>query len=74
MEMLGALALAIGGVALATMSEDQLKALRPPRRERSSEPGTAEATATTATAASADTARAEAKGHLARRPRARQRG
>ena len=81
MEMLGALALAIGGVALATMSEEQLRALGPNRREGPSEPRAAEAEPkATAAATSADgatahaTAESEPKSRLPRRPRARQRG
>jgi hypothetical protein len=74
MEMLGALALAIGGVALATLSEDQLRALRPQRRERSTTPKPAKTTASTTAEAAHAPAGAEAKSRLARRPRARQRG
>jgi hypothetical protein len=80
LEMLGALALAIGGVALATMSEDQLRALRPPQREKppaqrdgdapGAKPGAAEAAPEGATAH----AKSEQVSRLTRRPRARQRG
>jgi hypothetical protein len=76
MEMLGALALAIGGVALATLSEDQLRALRP-QRQRPAKPK-ADVGGTPAASAAAETAHAsasvDAKSRLARRPRARQRG
>jgi hypothetical protein len=67
LEMIGAIALAIGGTALATMTEDQLRALRPARRERKSKPAPADAAH-----ASAEAERA--KFRLRRRPRARQRG
>jgi hypothetical protein len=81
MEMLGALALAIGGVALATMSEDQLRALRPPSRDRTAtpEPTGADAKSTAAKPSTVDatahaSADGEPKSRLARAPRARQRG
>jgi hypothetical protein len=80
MEMLGALALAIGGVALATMSEEQLRALGPRRGDKRE--GEGEKAAPTKGSKpkplAADTAHAgaeaEAKTRLPRRPRARQRG
>jgi hypothetical protein len=76
MEMLGALALAIGGVALATMNPEQLRSLRPPRREREDEDEPREGSKPKPVAAEAGhaTAEAEAKSRLPRRPRARQRG
>jgi hypothetical protein len=67
LEMIGAIALAIGGIALATMTEDQLRALRPARREGKSKPAAAEAAHASAEAE-------PAKFRLPRRPRARQRG
>jgi hypothetical protein len=78
MEMLGALALAISGVALATMSPEQLRSLGPARREGCEEDEEAlRSKPVEAKAAAADahaTAEAEPKSRLARRPRARQRG
>jgi hypothetical protein len=71
LEMIGALALAIGGIALATMTSDQLRALRPARRGGEAGAGAKPAAADTAHAsAEAD----PAKFRLPRRPRARQRG
>jgi hypothetical protein len=78
MEMLGALALAIGGIALATMTQDQLRGLRPPSRKLTSAPPAGQADASDGAAplpGEAHTpAEAEAKSRLPRRPRARQRG
>jgi hypothetical protein len=81
MEMIGSLALAIGGIALATMNEEQLRALRPQRRERppkeQPDEGDEGATGTKPVAAEAAHATADAepaKLRLPRRPRARQRG
>lgn len=81
LEMIGAVALAIGGIALATMTEDQLRALRPSRRERKPRPAPVEgeAGASKAKPATGDAAHAAveaepAKFRLPRRPRARQRG
>ncbi len=39
MELVGALALAVTGIALATLTPEQLAGLRPPRRARPGEPG-----------------------------------
>ena len=76
MEMLGALALAIAGIALATMTPEQLRALGP--REKTDEENDAprEGSNPKPLAAEANhaTAEAEAKSRLPRRPRARQRG
>jgi hypothetical protein len=70
LEMLGALALAITGIALATLSPEQLAALRPPRSGGD--------TSDEARPAPSSTHKdAEAEGtfrRLTRRPRARQRG
>jgi hypothetical protein len=81
LEMIGAVALAIGGIALATMTEDQLRALRPQRRERPAkpepvegEPGPSASNAVAADAAHASAEPEPAKSRLPRRPRARQRG
>ena len=80
MEMLGALALAIGGIALATMTQDQLRGLRPRARKRTttppSTPGQTDALAGAAPPPddAHPPAEAEAKSRLPRRPRARQRG
>jgi hypothetical protein len=76
MEMLGALALAIGGVALATMTPEQLRSLGPQKREEAddeapSKDSNPKPLAETDTHAPAE---AEAKSRLPRRPRARQRG
>jgi hypothetical protein len=77
MEMLGALALAIGGVALATMTEEQLRALDP-RRWEEGEGKQAGAKDPKPKPAAADAAHAgaepEPKSRLPRRARARQRG
>jgi hypothetical protein len=77
MEMLGALALAIGGVALATMTEEQLRALDP-RRSEEGEGKQAAAKDRKPTPVAADAAHAgaepEPKSRLPRRQRARQRG
>jgi len=40
MQLLGALALLVSGAALATLSPEQLTALRPPKRDRPTEPRT----------------------------------
>jgi hypothetical protein len=80
LEMLGALALAIGGVALATMSEDQLRALRPPKREKppagrdADAPGAKPGAANPAPEGATAHAKSEQVSRLSRRPRARQRG
>jgi hypothetical protein len=77
-EMLGALALAIGGVALATMSPEQLRSLRPPWRERTEEEHRAPRKGSKPKPVAADANYAapegEPKSRLPRRPRARQRG
>jgi hypothetical protein len=77
LEMLGALALAIGGVALATMTEEQLRALDP-RRWQESEDKSAAAKDPKRKPLAADAAHAgaepEPKSRLPRRQRARQRG
>jgi hypothetical protein len=66
LEMLGAVGLAVTGIALATLSPEQLAALRPPRRRSSDD---------AADAGPDDAHAAEAKGlGRTRRPRARQRG
>jgi hypothetical protein len=76
MEMLGALALAIGGVALATMSPEQLRSLGPQKREESGDEAASKDSKPKPLKAEAAhaTAEAEAKSRLPRRPRARQRG
>jgi hypothetical protein len=76
MEMLGALALAIGGVALATMSPEQLRSLGPQKREEADDevPPKDSKPNPLGAADSHATAEAEAKSRLPRRPRARQRG
>jgi hypothetical protein len=81
LEMIGAVALAIGGIALATMTTEQLRALRPERPQRKPKPAAVEGEAGAAdskrVAADAAHASADAEGpklRLPRRPRARQRG
>ena len=75
LELAGALALAVTGVALATLTPAQLGELRPARRERPTDPRGPDAPKPTSTE-HADAG--EPKGRLgrlaARRPRARQRG
>jgi hypothetical protein len=76
LEMVGALALAVTGIALATLTHEQLAALRPPRREHpgaradddAAKPATGSATAHQASKPDGTLRR------LTRRPRARQRG
>ena len=70
LELAGSVALTISGIALATLTPQQLGALRPPRRSRSDEPRSG--TQTDEPTAHGD----ERKGRLSRlgrRPRARQR-
>jgi hypothetical protein len=78
LEMVGSLALTVTGIALATMSPEQLRGLRPARRERPTEMrGGEPAEHATANAASHAGGGTEEKGRLARlgrRPRTRQRG
>jgi hypothetical protein len=87
MELVGALALAVTGIALATMTSEQLAALRPPKRKRpaSKEPGKPpakgkpepEGGSTTPEGAAAKEPEPDeqpSKRRLSRRPRARQRG
>jgi hypothetical protein len=77
MEMLGALALAIGGIALATMTPEQLRALGPREKaDEDTEESPREGSKPKPVAADANhaTAEAEAKSRLPRRPRIRQRG
>jgi hypothetical protein len=72
MELVGALALAVTGIALATLTPQQLSSLRPSRRKRPTEPRGADPKEPSQAAAG----EAE-KGRLSRlgqRPRARQRG
>jgi hypothetical protein len=72
LELVGALALAVTGIALAALTPEQLSSLRPSRRKRPTEPRGADP------AASSHTAAGEVeKSRLSRltgRPRARQRG
>ena len=78
LELVGSLALAVTGIALATMTPDQLRALRPPRRERPTEmrrPSQPETATTPGTKHTTSTG--EDKGRLSRltrRPRIRERG
>jgi hypothetical protein len=80
MEMLGALALAIGGIALATMTPEQLRALGPAKREGTEEEKDdapregSKPKPLKAADANHASAEAEAKSRLPRRPRIRQRG
>ena len=78
LELVGSLALAVTGIALATMTPEQLRTLRPPKRERPTEPRrTDRRRPPTPPGASHATAAGEDKGRLsrlARRPRTRQRG
>ena len=79
LEMVGSLALTVTGIALATMNPDQLRALRPPRRQRPTEerggPNPAEHPAPApASHASGGTEEKGRLARLARRPRTRQRG
>jgi hypothetical protein len=74
MEMLGALGLAIGGIALATMTPEQLRSLGPANKEDGDEESPADAKPKPLAAETPHTAEAEAKSRLPRRPRARQRG
>jgi hypothetical protein len=72
MELVGALALAVTGIALATLTPEQLSSLRPSRRKRPTEPRGADAKESSQAAASeAEKGRLS---RLAQRPRARQRG
>jgi hypothetical protein len=76
LEMLGALALAVTGVALATLSPEQLAALRPPRRGGDSEARDEEEDKGKPGPSSTHR-EPESEGairRLTRRPRARQRG
>jgi hypothetical protein len=78
LEMLGALALAIGGVALATMSPEQLRSLGPARRAGGEDEKDAPLKGSKPRPVAADAnhapAKAEAKRRRPRRPRIRQRG
>lgn len=76
LEMVGALALAVTGIALATLTPEQLAALRPQRRERPAEPRSSEPEPEPASGTAAHKgAKAESTlRRLTRRPRARQRG
>ena len=80
LELVGSLALAVTGIALATMTPDQLRALRPPKRAsgrpRARRRRTRRSTAAPAPAAHA-TAAGEEKGRLGAAgaaPRTRERG
>ena len=73
--MVGALALTVTGIALATMTPAQLRALRPPKRKRPTDMRGQNGPERPAPASPAHaTEAAEAKGRLGRRPRTRQRG
>ena len=78
LEMVGSLALTVTGIALATMTPEQLRSLRPPRRQRPTEMRGGGAATEHATAPVSHGGGApEEKGRLARlgrRPRTRQRG
>jgi hypothetical protein len=77
LEMLGALALAVTGVALATLSPEQLAALRPPRRGGDSEARDEEEEDKAKPGPSSTHKEPGSEGairRLTRRPRARQRG
>ena len=77
LEMVGALALAVTGIALATLTPEQLAALRPPRRERPGDPRTDDDAAEPVTGSAAAHRAAKPEGtlrRLTRRPRTRQRG
>jgi hypothetical protein len=83
LEMVGALALTVTGIALATMTPDQLRALRPPRRDRPTDargPDPTESAPTESAPAAAASHAGSASdgkgrlGRLGRRPRTRQRG
>ena len=77
LEMVGALALTVTGIALATMTPDQLRALRPPKRARPTEIRGPAEREKPAPATPHTTTSAEVKGRLSRlgrRPRTRQRG
>ena len=78
--MIGALALTITGVALATMTPEQLAALRPERKERppagprKGSEKLAQVASGEALKASHEPGETEEKRRLPRRPRMRQRG
>ena len=80
LELVGSLALAVTGIALATMTPEQLRALRPPKRARTTEmrrPAPPKAAAAPPAPQQHTGSAGEAKGRLsrlARRPRMRQRG
>jgi hypothetical protein len=89
LEMVGALALAVTGIALATLTPEQLAALRPAKRERPDDPrsgepeskpaagaagGEPESKPAAGAAAHKPAKPAGALRRLTRRPRARQRG
>ena len=76
LEMIGGLALAVTGIALATLTPEQLAALRPPKRERPAEPpsGGGKPEPPSPSAAHKDSKPEGAFRRLTRRPRARQRG
>jgi hypothetical protein len=77
LEMVGALALAVSGLALATLTPEQLAALRPPKRKRPDEGGSSDAESKPAAGhavAHQESKPAGALRRLTRRPRARQRG
>ena len=78
LEMVGSLALTVTGIALATMTPDQLRALRPPRRDRPTDARNPSTTESAPAAASSHASSAsDEKGRLSRlgrRPRTRQRG
>jgi len=76
LELVGALALAVGGIGLATLTPEQLAALRPPELGRRTEPRASEPERKPATGhavAYQEGKPAGALRRLTRRPRARQR-
>ena len=77
LEMVGALALAVTGIALATLTPEQLAALRPPGRERPDASRAEDDAAKPATGSATAHQGSKPDGTLrrvTRRPRARQRG
>ncbi len=77
MALVSSLALAITGIALATLSPEQLAALRPPRSRRPSKPGGRESAQKPVEAGATAHNQADDENtlrRLTRRPRARQRG